>query len=176
GGDGGRPLPAQRRLRRAGGHGTGTRTRNTACSLARAVLGQPPEVCMNAIPKQAPAALEVHGLTRRYGALTAVNEVSLACAPGEILCLLGSSGCGKSTLLRLIAGLEAPDAGSVVMDGRVLADTTRFVPPEQRGIGLVFQDYALFPHLSILDNVAFGLKGPKAARHAAARAALERVR
>jgi iron(III) transport system ATP-binding protein len=133
---------------------------------------------MNAIPKQkpAPAALEVKGLTRRYGPLTAVDGVTLACTPGEILCLLGSSGCGKSTLLRLIAGLETPDAGSITMDRRVLADAARFVPPEQRGIGLVFQDYALFPHLSILDNVAFGLAGPKGARHAAARAALERVR
>jgi iron(III) transport system ATP-binding protein len=131
---------------------------------------------MNAIAREAPAALTVQGLTRRYGALTAVDDVSLACSAGEILCLLGSSGCGKSTLLRLIAGLEPPDAGSIAMDGRVLADLTRFIPPEQRGIGLVFQDYALFPHLSILDNVAFGLKGPKADRHATARAALERVR
>ncbi len=122
------------------------------------------------------AALTVQDVSRRYGSLTAVNGVSFETAPGEILCLLGSSGCGKSTLLRLIAGLETPDAGRIRMDGRELSGPGTFVPPEQRGIGLVFQDYALFPHLSILDNVAFGLRGDRATRHATARAALARVR
>jgi len=115
-------------------------------------------------------------LARRYGALSAVDEVSFTLAPGEIACLLGSSGSGKSTLLRLIAGLETPDAGSVHMDGHVLCDAGRFVPPERRGIGLVFQDYALFPHLSLLENVAFGLRGDRRRNHATALAALARVR
>ncbi len=123
-----------------------------------------------------PAALQVKGLVRRYGALAALRGVDIDAAPGEILCLLGSSGCGKSTLLRLIAGLETPDAGSIRMDGVALSDAHNFVPPERRGIGLVFQDYALFPHLCLLDNVAFGLRQPRAQREAAARAALARVR
>ncbi|MDQ2641760.1 MAG: ABC transporter ATP-binding protein [Pseudomonadota bacterium] len=123
-----------------------------------------------------PCALEVQSLARRYGALAALRAVSFHAAPGEILCLLGSSGCGKSTLLRLIAGLEMPDGGSIRMDGMALSDAQTFVPPEQRGIGLVFQDYALFPHLSLLDNVAFGLRGARGGREAAARAALARVR
>jgi len=132
---------------------------------------------MNAAASTIPAAaLQVQDVRRQYGSLTAIDGVSFETAPGEILCLLGSSGCGKSTLLRLIAGLEAPDAGRIAMDGRELSGPTTFVPPEQRGIGLVFQDYALFPHLSILDNVAFGLRGERAARRATARAALARVR
>ena len=123
-----------------------------------------------------PAALQVEGLVRNYGPLAALRGVHIHAAPGEILCLLGSSGCGKSTLLRLIAGLEAPDAGSIRMDGVTLGDAHHFVPPERRGVGLVFQDYALFPHLSLLDNVAFGLRQPRAEREAIARAALARVR
>ncbi len=122
------------------------------------------------------AALELQGLRRTYGRLTAVRDVSLRAAPGEIICLLGSSGCGKTTLLRLIAGLEAPDAGRVSMDGAVLNDSGTFVPPERRNIGLVFQDYALFPHLSVLRNVMFGLRGARSAHQASAQAALERVR
>lgn len=121
-------------------------------------------------------ALELRSVGRNYGQLAAVRDVSLAIAPGEIICLLGSSGCGKSTLLRLIAGLEAPDTGSIVMQGVTLSGAGAFVPPERRGIGLVFQDYALFPHLSILDNVAFGLRGSKPERLTAARNALARVR
>jgi iron(III) transport system ATP-binding protein len=121
-------------------------------------------------------ALELRSLGRNYGSLAAVRDVSLAVGHGEIICLLGSSGCGKSTLLRLIAGLEAPDTGSIVMAGVTLSGAGAFVPPERRGIGLVFQDYSLFPHLSILDNVAFGLRGGKPERMAAARTALTRVR
>jgi iron(III) transport system ATP-binding protein len=121
-------------------------------------------------------ALELRSVGRNYGALAAVRDVSLAVGRGEIICLLGSSGCGKSTLLRLIAGLETPDAGSIVMAGATLSGAGSFVPPERRGVGLVFQDYALFPHLSVLDNVAFGLRGAKPDRMSAARAALARVR
>jgi iron(III) transport system ATP-binding protein len=131
---------------------------------------------VNAVASAAPVALELRGVVRRYGTLVAVNAVDLRVGSGEIICLLGSSGCGKSTLLRLIAGLEAPDAGSIAMAGQPLSGAGTFVPPERRGIGLVFQDYALFPHLSLLENVGFGLRGERAARRAAARAALARVR
>ncbi len=93
-----------------------------------------------------------------------------------MLCLLGHSGCGKSTLLRLAAGLERPAAGRIVMDRREVAGPTRFVPPEKRGVGLMFQDYALFPHMTILANVMFGLTSlDRASGETAARAALARV-
>jgi iron(III) transport system ATP-binding protein len=132
---------------------------------------------MNALARNADGnALEVRHLTRNYGPVAALRDVSLDAVAGEILCLLGSSGCGKSTLLRLIAGLERPDAGTIALGGITLSGAHQFVPPERRGIGLVFQDYALFPHLSLQDNVSFGLRGEKQARSAAARAALARVR
>lgn len=97
--------------------------------------------------------LTVEQFAKRYGDTQAVRQASLTIAPNEIVALLGPSGCGKSTLLRLIAGLERPDAGTLCM-GEV--DVTR-VPPEQRQFGMVFQDYALFPHLNVFHNVAFGL-------------------
>jgi iron(III) transport system ATP-binding protein len=103
--------------------------------------------------------LELSGVTRRYrsGQPAAIDSVSLTVSRGEILALLGPSGSGKSTLLRLIAGFELPDAGSVAIDGRVVAAARVAVPPERRGVGIVFQDYALFPHLTVEANVAFGL-------------------
>jgi iron(III) transport system ATP-binding protein len=79
--------------------------------------------------------------------------------PGDILCLLGPSGCGKSTVLRTIAGIERQAGGRVLADGEVLSDDTLHLPPERRGIGLIFQDFALFPHLSVGQNVAFGVTG-----------------
>lgn len=102
--------------------------------------------------------LVVEGLSHRYGKRRVLEAASLRVQPGEILCLLGPSGCGKTTLLRLVAGLEAVQTGRVLIDG---VDVTR-APPEKRGIGLVFQDFALFPHLSVLDNVAFGIAGDRA--------------
>ncbi len=87
-----------------------------------------------------------------------VDGLSFQLEPGEIGCLLGASGCGKTTVLRVIAGFIAPQQGQVVLAGRTLADAHRIVPPEDRQIGLVFQDFALFPHLTVADNVAFGLK------------------
>ncbi|WP_425544379.1 ABC transporter ATP-binding protein [Deinococcus depolymerans] len=99
-----------------------------------------------------PAALSLAGLRKSFGGVAAVRDVSLDVAAGETVALLGPSGCGKSTVLRVVAGLERPDAGSVVVAGR---DVTG-LPPEARGVGLVFQDYALFPHLSVLGNVAYG--------------------
>ena len=105
--------------------------------------------------------LSFDGVSHRYGPVVAADRVSFAAEPGEILCLLGPSGCGKSTLLRLAAGLEELQAGSIAIGGRTVAATgTRpQVPPEARGVGLVFQDYALFPHLTVVENVRYGLPG-----------------
>jgi len=104
------------------------------------------------------AALELEGLGHAYGRVTAVEEFSLTVMPGEVVCLLGPSGCGKTTVLRLAAGLERLQQGRVSINGVLVAGENLHVPPEDRGIGLVFQDYALFPHLTVGENVAFGLK------------------
>jgi iron(III) transport system ATP-binding protein len=93
-----------------------------------------------------------------YGKVEAVRGVSFELEPGEIVCLLGPSGCGKTSLLRLAAGAEIPDRGTVSLDGKLVAGKGAFVPPEKRNVGLMFQDFALFPHLSILENVSFGLR------------------
>ena len=87
-----------------------------------------------------------------------VDDVSLAVAAGQVTCLLGPSGCGKSTTLRMIAGVERADAGEVLLDGQVVAGPGVHVPPERRSVGLMFQDFALFPHLTVAENVAFGLR------------------
>ncbi|MFA5493987.1 MAG: ABC transporter ATP-binding protein [Porticoccaceae bacterium] len=131
-----------------------------------------------AIPAATPAAVQLDALSQHYGERAAVDGVSWRADAGTTLCLLGHSGCGKTTLLRLIAGLERPSAGRVLLDGEEVSGPTTFVPPEHRRIGLVFQDYALFPHLSVLANVMFGLRdsGNRASQRAAAMAALERVR
>lgn len=106
-------------------------------------------------------ALEVQNLLKRFPGAPhfAVNDVSFELSDNEILALVGPSGCGKTTTLRLIAGLERPDAGLIRLGGRVVASEAVFVPPEKRGMGMVFQDHALFPHLTVYDNVAFGLRG-----------------
>lgn len=105
-------------------------------------------------------------LSKSYSRTSAVRDVSLEVMNGEILALLGPSGCGKTTTMRLIAGFERLDAGCITIGERVVAGPGRFVPPEQRQVGMVFQNYALFPHLSVADNIAYGLKrGPdRAAR------------
>ena len=122
------------------------------------------------------ARLTFDDLSRRYGATLALDHVSLDIAPGEILCLLGPSGCGKSTLLRIAPGVERPSAGRVLLDEQEVGGPERFVPPEKRGVGLMFQDFALFPHLSILDNAAFGLRSlTRREAKAEAHAALDRV-
>ncbi len=105
-----------------------------------------------------------------------VQDISFEVAEGEILALVGPSGCGKTTTLRLIAGLERPDGGTIRLGGRLVASAAVHVPPERRDVGMVFQDHALFPHLSVFDNVAFGLRGlTRAARHDRVRAMLELV-
>ncbi len=105
-------------------------------------------------------AVDCRGLTKRFGDVTAAEDVTLEVPRGEILALLGPSGCGKTTFLRLVAGFEHPDGGSIHLAGRSVAGNGSFVPPERRHVGIVFQDYALFPHLCVGDNVAFGLSGP----------------
>jgi iron(III) transport system ATP-binding protein len=121
-----------------------------------------------------PARLEVAGLTRAFGSRAVVDDVSLTVAPGQVTCLLGPSGCGKSTTLRIIAGVERADAGTVRIDGVLMRDDRVERPPEARSVGLMFQDFALFPHLTVAGNVGFGLRGrPEAAARVAE--LLERV-
>jgi len=96
-------------------------------------------------------------LSKSFGQVRAVAGVTLALGRGECLALLGPSGCGKTTVLRLIAGLERPDSGSIAINGRVVSAAGEFVPPHQRRVGLVFQDYALFPHMTVAQNIAYGL-------------------
>ena len=122
------------------------------------------------------ARLTFEDVSRSFGNTIALDHVSLDVAPGEVLCLLGPSGCGKTTLLRIAAGVERPTSGRVLLDEQEIAGPNGFVPPEKRGVGLMFQDYALFPHLTILDNVAFGLRSlSRAEAKAEAFAALGRV-
>jgi len=120
--------------------------------------------------------LAFEGVELSFGKTEVLRNVSFELAPGEIVCLLGPSGCGKTTLLRIAAGIARPQAGRVLIDGIEVAGPSAFVPPEKRGIGLMFQDFALFPHLTILENVAFGLKSLKRSEALAeARKALSRV-
>ncbi len=102
--------------------------------------------------------LEVEGLEHGYGGEAVLAGVSFAVGAGEIVCLLGPSGCGKTTTLRLVAGLERPAAGRVVIAGETVTSPGLVVPPEQRRVSMMFQDYALFPHLKVRDNVTFGLR------------------
>lgn len=111
-------------------------------------------------------AISLEGLTRRYGETRAIDRVSLDFPAGSFTSLLGPSGCGKTTLLRLIAGFETPDDGRVLFDGKPVADPARQVPPEKRGVGVVFQSYALWPHMDVAGNVAYPLKTRGEARAA----------
>lgn len=123
-----------------------------------------------------PASLTFENVTRAFDGKHAVSGVSFTAGNGEVICLLGASGCGKSTLLRLAAGIEVPDEGRILLDGKEIAGPDRFVEPEDRGIGLVFQDYALFPHLDALGNARFGLSDlPKREALSIADSALRRV-
>jgi ABC-type Fe3+/spermidine/putrescine transport system ATPase subunit len=129
---------------------------------------------------QPPIDLRIHGLSKRFGPVVALAGAALEVAQGELVSIVGPSGCGKSTLLQLVAGHLAPDAGTIEIGGRIVADGAgELVPPQRRGVGMVFQDYALFPHLNALENVAFGIAesptrgfvGRLRARGTAARAA-----
>ena len=119
--------------------------------------------------------IAAEGLVRRFGPRTVLDGVSFAIPAGQVTCLLGPSGCGKSTTLRIIAGVDVQDAGTILADGRLIAGDGTFVPPEARGIGLMFQDFALFPHLSVADNVAFGLPRQAEGRARRVDELLERV-
>jgi iron(III) transport system ATP-binding protein len=96
-------------------------------------------------------------VTKRFDDVVALDEARLTVRRGEIVALLGPSGCGKTTLLRTIAGFERPDGGTIEIDGRPVTDASSWTPPERRGVGMVFQDYALFPHLTVAQNVGFGI-------------------
>lgn len=109
------------------------------------------------------AIVELTNISKKYREANkfAVNNVSFTVEKGEILALVGESGSGKTTLLRMIAGLEHPDGGNIKLNGKIVVNGNKSLPPNKRGAGMVFQDYALFPHLTIYENVAFGLKGLK---------------
>ncbi|MDY7083315.1 MAG: ABC transporter ATP-binding protein, partial [Halobacteria archaeon] len=110
-----------------------------------------------------PTVLELDEITKAFddGDVTAVDSVSLSIREGELLTLLGPSGCGKTTTLRLIAGLERPDEGKIRLNGETVADssTRSFVESENRDVGIVFQNFALFPHMTVEENIGFGLDG-----------------
>ena len=124
-------------------------------------------------------ALRVRGLEKRYGDVEVLRGIDLDVERGEFLALLGPSGCGKTTALRVVAGFERPHAGSIEIGGDRVYDATasggRWVPPEGRRVGMVFQDYALFPHLSVARNIAFGLPRNAANREARVTSALATV-
>ena len=137
---------------------------------------RPLDACVAASPSRAPAhRLEARGLARAVAGREIVSDVSLSVGAGQVACLLGPSGCGKSTTLRMLAGVDVPDRGEIRIDGELVAGPGVHVPPEGRHVGLMFQDFALFPHLTVARNVAFGLRGPRAARRARAMDLLGRV-
>jgi iron(III) transport system ATP-binding protein len=143
---------------------------------AGGALTQIPAAPRGRSPATIAARLTYENVTHRYGHAVAVRDFSLDIAPGEIVCLLGHSGCGKTTLLRLAAGVEEPGEGRILLNGQEASGPSRFLPPEKRHVGLMFQDFALFPHLTNLQNVMFGLKAlPRAEAEREARAALARL-
>ena len=127
------------------------------------------------MPAPLPARLEVAKLSRAFGGRRVVSDVSLSIAAGQVTCLLGPSGCGKSTTLRMIAGVELPDAGQISIEGQLMFGPRTNLPPEARGAGLMFQDFALFPHLTVAQNVAFGLNAERAYKMKRVSELLEKV-
>src|SRR5215208_5743848 len=136
------------------------RNSGTASPRAHEHSTQRPSPPMSRGRGEGDAAVELNGVTLAYGPFIAVKDVDLTIAKGSFVTLLGPSGCGKTTILRSIAGLVVPDAGEIRVAGRRVNE----VPIHERNIGLVFQNYALFPHKTVFDNVAFGLKYRKVAR------------
>ncbi|MES2145828.1 MAG: ABC transporter ATP-binding protein [Pseudomonadota bacterium] len=127
------------------------------------------------MPDPFPPRLEVRGLSRAFGGRAVVDAVDLRVAAGQVTCLLGPSGCGKTTTLRMIAGVETADAGEIWIDGAQVAGPGVNIPPEARQVGLMFQDFALFPHLTVAGNIGFGLTGDKATKTARVQELLARV-
>ncbi|SIT08317.1 ABC transporter ATP-binding protein [Paracoccus saliphilus] len=123
-----------------------------------------------------PPRLEVQNLIRAFDGQRVVDDVGFSVEAGQVACLLGPSGCGKSTTLRLVAGVDLPDSGRIFVDGKPVCDGNIHIPPERRSVGLMFQDFALFPHLPVSENVAFGLKGGYSTNRAHVGELLERVR
>ena len=103
------------------------------------------------------AFIEIQNLFKRFKEVVAINRIQLEIDKGEMLTLLGPSGCGKTTTLRCIAGLEKPEAGDIIIDGQPML-SAGFVPPSKRGIGMVFQNYAVWPHMKVFSNIVYGLK------------------
>lgn len=124
-------------------------------------------------PQPDPPALLATGLVRRFGDRLAVDDVDITVHPGTLTAILGPSGCGKTTVLRIVAGLDQPDAGTVSLSGNVVQAPGHHVPPERRGVGLVFQDNVLFPHLTIAENIGYGVRRDQ--RNAAATRLLDLV-
>ena len=120
--------------------------------------------------------LRLDGVSKSYGTVQAVDRASLEVGRGEVFTLLGPSGCGKTTTLRLVAGLDDPDVGEITLRGRVVASVSRrlFVPPHKRNLGMVFQSYAIWPHMTVFDNVAYPLR-LRGVRGRAMRERVERV-
>ena len=104
------------------------------------------------------ASVELRNLTKRYGPLAVVDDVSMTIAHGSLVCLLGPSGCGKTTTLRLIAGFVEPTIGEIHVGDRLVSSPQRSLPPERRNMSMIFQSYALWPHMTVAENISYGLK------------------
>ena len=104
------------------------------------------------------ASLDIDGVSKRYGSYQALDGLSLHVDPGEVMVLLGASGCGKTSLLRMIGGFLQPDSGTINIDGELVASDRVMVPPEKRRLSMVFQSYAVWPHKTVFENLAYGLR------------------
>ena len=104
------------------------------------------------------ASVDLRGLTKRFGSLAVVDNVSLRIDHGQLVCLLGPSGCGKTTTLRLMAGFLEPSDGEIRVGDRLVSSTQRTLPPEQRKMSMIFQSYALWPHMTVAENIVYGLR------------------
>ena len=112
------------------------------------------------------AIVSLHGLTKKFTGMAAVDDLNLEIKDGEFVSLLGPSGCGKTTTLRLVAGFLQPDGGEIRVDGNVISSPSRLIPPERRNMSMIFQSYAVWPHMTVFQNVAYGLKFKKLAKQA----------